>query len=122
MANETRWRRPSVSFDAPPFQKDGRHLAHPGISIEQSAGGRAILCDCHCGPMYYFPVSLKAQDDFVMCWVSECGRCYNKSLGYFHLRPTRPTLSRVDEDTRSMALCLGGHLKTGHRWSVQNRP
>jgi len=65
MANETRWRRPSVSFDAPPFQKDGRHLAHPGISIEQSAGGRAILCDCHCGPMYYFPVSLKPQDDFV---------------------------------------------------------
>jgi hypothetical protein len=21
--------------------------------------------------------------DFVMGWVSECGRCYNESLGYF---------------------------------------
>jgi len=61
MANETRRRRPSVSFDAPPFQKDGLHLAHPGISIKQAAGGRAVLCDCHCGPMYCFPVFPRAQ-------------------------------------------------------------
>jgi hypothetical protein len=67
--------------------------------------GRDILCDCHCGPMYYFPVSLTPEGDFVMCWVSECGRCYKKLLEYFHLRATRPTLERINEDTRSMALC-----------------
>jgi hypothetical protein len=105
MGNETRWPRPSVSVDAPLFQKSGLHLAHPGIYIEEEAGSRAVLCDCHCGPMYYFPVSLMPDDDFVMCWVSDCGRCYNKSLGYFHLRTTRPTLGRIDEDTRGMAIC-----------------
>jgi hypothetical protein len=68
-------------------------------------GGRAVLCDCHCEPMYYFPVFLGPKSDFVMCWVSDCGRCYNESLGYFHLRTTRPTPERVDEDTRRMALC-----------------
>jgi hypothetical protein len=35
MGNETRWHRPSVSFDAPPFQKAGLHLAHPGIYLEE---------------------------------------------------------------------------------------
>ena len=75
------------------------------FTSKRHLGGRAVLCDCHCGPMYYFPVSLMPMDDFVMCWVSECGRCYNKSLGYFHLRTTRPTRERIDEDTRSMALC-----------------
>jgi hypothetical protein len=68
-------------------------------------GSRAVLCDCHCGPMYHFPVSLMAKSDFVMCWVSECGRCYNESLGYFHLRTTRAGPERIHEDTRRMALC-----------------
>ena len=112
MGNETRRPRPSVSFDAPPFQKGGPHLAHPGIYIEEEAGSRAVLCDCHCGPMYYFPVSLMPKGDFVMCWVSDCGRCYNKSLGYFHLRTMRPILGRIDEDTRSMALCPNEHCPT----------
>jgi hypothetical protein len=66
---------------------------------------RAVLCDCHCGPMYYFPVSLVLNSDFVMCWVSECGCCYNRSSGYFHLRTTRATPERTDEDTRRMTLC-----------------
>jgi hypothetical protein len=105
MGNETRWPHPSVSSDAPPFQKSGVHLAQPGIYIEEEVGSRAVLCDCHYGSMYYFPVSLMPKDDFVMCWVSDCGRCYNKSLGYFHLRATRPTLGRIDEGTRSMTLC-----------------
>jgi hypothetical protein len=75
-------------------------------------GARVVLCDCHCGPMYYFPVSLMPNSDFVMCWVSDCGRCYNKSLGYFHLRTTRPTLGRIDEDTRSMAFCRNENCPT----------
>jgi hypothetical protein len=105
MGNETRWPRSSVSFDDAPFQKGGLHPAHPGIEIEEEVGGRAVLCDCHCRPMYYFPVSLMPEGDFVMCWVSECGRCYNKSLGYFHLRITSPAQERIDEDTRNMAPC-----------------
>jgi hypothetical protein len=104
MGNKTQ-RLPSVSSEGASFQKRDPHLTHPGIDIEEAVGGREILCDCHCGPMYYFPVSLTPTDDFVMCWVSECGRCYNKSLGYFYLRATRSTLERINEDTRSMALC-----------------
>jgi hypothetical protein len=104
MGNDTR-QRPSVSSEGPLFHKGGLHLADPGINTEEAVDGRDILCDCHCGPMYYFPVSLTPEGDCVMCWVSECGRCYNKSLGYFHLRATRPTLERINEDTRSMALC-----------------
>jgi hypothetical protein len=112
MGNETRWPRPSVSFDAPPFKKGGLHLAHPGIYIEEKVDSRAVLCDCHCGPMYYFPVSLMPKGDFVLCWVSDCGRCYNKSLGCFHLRTTRPTLGRIDEDTRSIAPCPNENCPT----------
>jgi hypothetical protein len=111
MGNETR-RRPSVSSEGPLFQKRGLHLADPGINIEGAVDGRDILCDCHCGPMYYFPVSLTPTGDFVMCWVSECGRCYKKSLGYFHLRATRPTLDRINEDTRSMTLCPNENCPT----------
>jgi hypothetical protein len=77
----------------------------PAFSPGAFVGGRAVLCDCHCEPMYYFPVFLWPKADFVMCWVSDCGRCYNKSLGYFNLRTTRLTLGRIDEDTRTMALC-----------------
>ena len=109
MGNETRWPRPPVS---PPLQKGGPHLAHLGIYIEEEAGSRAVLCDCHCGPMYYFPVSLMPQGDFVMCWVSDCGRCYNKSLGYFRLRTARPTSGRIDEGTRSMAPCPNENCAT----------
>jgi hypothetical protein len=112
MGNETRWRCPSVSSEGPPFEKDGLYLAHPGIYVEEEGGSRAILCDCHNGPMYYFPVSLMSKGDFVMCWVSDCGRCYNKSSGYFHLHATSPTLGRIDEDTRSMALCPNENCPT----------
>jgi hypothetical protein len=77
MGNETRWPRSAVSFDALPSQKGGLHPARSGVYTEEEVGGRAVLCDCHCGPMYYFPVSLMPKSDFVMCWVSECGprRC-----------------------------------------------
>jgi hypothetical protein len=112
MGNEARRRRPSASSDCPSFQESGLHLAHLVINREEAVGGRDILCDCHCGPMYYFPVSLTPTGDFVMCWVSECGRCYNKSLGYFHLRTTRPTLERINEHTRSMALCPNENCPT----------
>jgi hypothetical protein len=118
MGNETRWRRPSVSSEGPPLQKGGLHPAHPGVYIEEASGGRAVLCDCHCGPMYYFPVSLMPEGDFVMCWVSECGRCYNKSLGYFHLRTTSPTLGRIDEGTRTMALCPNEHCPTDSSMAI----
>jgi hypothetical protein len=110
MGNETR--RRSVSSETPSFHKGGLHLADPGNNIEDAVDGRDILCDCHGGPMYYFPVSLTPTGDFVMCWVSECGRCYNKSLGYFHLRPTRQTLERINEDTRRMALCPNENCPT----------
>jgi hypothetical protein len=72
------------------------------LSPDVLVGGRAILCDCHCGPMYYFPVSLMLEGDFVMCWVSDCGRCYNNALGYFNLRTTRPAVARIDGGTRSV--------------------
>jgi hypothetical protein len=32
-----------------------------------------------------FAFSLLPKADFVVCRVSECGRCYMKSLGYFYL-------------------------------------
>jgi hypothetical protein len=81
----------------------------PGVLV----GGRAILCDCHSGPMYYFPVSLAPEGDLVMCWVSDCGRCYNKSSGYFNLCLTRRTVGRIDEDTRSTVLCSNGSCAKG---------
>jgi hypothetical protein len=118
MGNETRWCRPSVSSEGPPLQKGGLHLARPRIYIDEAVGGRAVLCDCHCGPMYYFPLSLMPEGDFVMCWVSDCGRCYNKSLGYFHLRTTRPTLRRIDEHTRCMALCPNAHCPTDNSMAI----
>jgi hypothetical protein len=112
VGSETRRRRPSVSTEGPSFQKGGVHLACPGINSEEALHGRDILCDCHCAPMYYFPVSLTPTGDFVMCWVSECGRCYNKSLGYSHLRTTSSTPERINEDTRSMALCPNENCPT----------
>lgn len=118
MGNETRRRRPSVSFDAPPLRKAGLHFAHPRIDLEEAVGDRAVLCDCHREPMYYFPVSLMPKGDFVMCWVSECGRCYNKTLGYFHLRTTSPTLGRVNEDTRSMAFCPNENCPTSRSMAI----
>jgi DNA-directed RNA polymerase subunit M/transcription elongation factor TFIIS len=75
-------------------------------------GGRAVLCDCHCEPMYYFPVFLRPKGDFIMCWVSDCGRCYNKSLGYFKLRTTSRSRGRIVENTRSMALCPNENCPT----------
>ena len=66
MGNETRWPRSSVALDAQAFQEGGLHLAHPGIHIEEEVGGRVVLCDCHSGPMYYFPISLTAKGGFVM--------------------------------------------------------
>ena len=105
MGYEARWRRRYVPSESSLFQNNVLPLADPGIDVAEPVDGRAPLCDCHRSPMYHFPVSLMPDDDFVMCWVAECGRCYNKSLGYFHLRRTRPTRPRMDERTRTMALC-----------------
>jgi hypothetical protein len=74
-------------------------------SVEEAVDDTALLCDCHCGPMYYFPVSLKSTSDFRMCWVADCGRCYGRSLGYFRLRPAKPMISRVDEGSRRIVRC-----------------
>jgi hypothetical protein len=104
MGNETRPRSP-FSSESESLPKVGVHLAHPEIDRKEAVDGRDVLCDCHGEPMYYFPVSLRSTDDFVMCWVSDCGRCYNQSFGYFHLRATTPTPKRIHEDTRSVALC-----------------
>jgi hypothetical protein len=112
MENKTRWPHPSVPFDTPPFQESGHHFAHPGTYTRQEVGGRAVLCDCHCGPMYYLRVSLTPEGDFVMCWVSDCGRCYEKSLGYFHLNTVRQTRGRIDAVTRTMALCANENCST----------
>jgi hypothetical protein len=85
---------------------------------EEAMEDRAVLCDCHLGPMYYFPVSLTSTSDFVMCWVSDCGRCYKKSLGYFRLRATRPASSRIDKASRRMARCPNQHCPTSSSMAV----
>jgi hypothetical protein len=112
--DETRWRSPSVCPQDPP--RENGPFAHP--DSHTATDGRSVLCDCHCGPMYYFPLSLIPASDFVMCWVSDCGRCYNKSLGYFRLRARRPTLSRVDEASRRMARCPGQNCPTTSSMAV----
>jgi hypothetical protein len=105
MGDESRSRRPWGSAQDPPRDNGDGYVLHPRTYIEEATNDRAILCDCHCGPMYYFPVLLKPTSDFVMCWVADCGRCYNKSLGYFRLRATRPPLSRMDETSQRIAPC-----------------
>jgi hypothetical protein len=118
MGDELRWRRPSVCAQDPPRENGEGHVVRPKAYIEEATDDRAILCDCHCGPMYHFPVSLMSTSDFVMCWVSDCGRCYNKSLGYFRLRATRPALSRIDEASRRMTRCPNQNCPTSSSMAV----
>jgi hypothetical protein len=67
---------------------------------------RVVLCDCHCARMYHEAVSILPKRGFVFCWVSDCGRYYSKSLGYFHLRtPTTASIECIDKDTRRMMRC-----------------
>jgi hypothetical protein len=105
MGDETRGRRSLVDVQDSPGEHRNAYVARPKTHIEEATDVNAVLCDCHRGPMYYFPVSLMSTSDFVMCWVADCGRCYNKSLGYFRLRAAKPTLSRVDEASRRMMRC-----------------
>jgi hypothetical protein len=118
MGDESGWHLPSGSTQDPMRETVDGYVAHPKSYIEEATNDRAILCDCHCGPMYYFPVSLKSTSDFAMCWVSDCGRCYNKSLGYFRLRATRPTLSRIDEASRRIAPCPNQNCPTSSSMAV----
>ena len=57
---------------------------------------------------------------FVMCWASDCGRYYEKSLGYFHLRTTVPTLERIDKNTHRMTLCQSENCKTGSSMAISH--
>jgi hypothetical protein len=105
MGDELRWRHPPVCAQDPPRANGVAYSVRSKAYIEEATDDRAILCDCHCGPMYYFPVSLMSTSDFVMCWVADCGRCYNKSLGYFRLGARKATISRIDEASRRMMRC-----------------
>lgn len=100
MGDESRRHPPVCALDPPlvPFE--------PHI---EGAMDSAVLCDCHCGPMYYFPVSLNSTSDFMMCWVSDCGRCYEPSLGYFSLSAAMPGFSRIEEASRRLARCENRH-------------
>jgi hypothetical protein len=80
---------------------------------------RVVLCDCHCAAMYQTAVSIMPERGFVMCWTSDCGRYYEKSLGYFHLRTTAPTtLERIDNNTRRMTRCQSESCKTGSSMAI----
>jgi hypothetical protein len=118
MGNEIRWRRPSVGAQDPPRENGDAYVVGLKTHIEAAADDATVLCDCHCEPMYYFPVSLISTSDFVMCWVSECGRCYGRSLGYFRLRPAKPTLSRVDEASRRITRCPNQNCPTSNSMAV----
>jgi hypothetical protein len=118
MGDQLRSRRPSVCAQDPPREDQDAYAVRPRTDIEEATDDRAVVCDCHRAPMYYFPVSLMSTSDFVMCWVSDCGRCYNKSLGYFRLRATKPTLSRIDEASRLMTPCPNQNCPTSSSMAV----
>jgi hypothetical protein len=118
MGDELSWRRPSIRAQGPSRENRDGHFADLKTHIEEATQDRAVVCDCHCGPMYHFPVSLISTSDFVMCWVSDCGRCYNESLGYFRLRAARPALSRIDEATRRIVRCPNQNCPTSSSMAV----
>jgi hypothetical protein len=70
---------------------------------EPIAHNRMVVCDCHCVPMYKGQLFLEQSSGSLTCWISDCGRYYASSLGYFYLRPAAP---RVDNQTRSATHCL----------------
>jgi|HubBroStandDraft_6_1064221.scaffolds.fasta_scaffold250694_1 hypothetical protein len=115
----TNSRHSSTSSEDPTSEKSNCHAAQPRICFEEALiDDRVILCDCHRQPMYYLAVSLTPESDCVMCWVSDCRRCYSKSLGYFRLRRTSPPLERIDEDTRSMVLCPNESCSTSNSMAI----
>jgi hypothetical protein len=104
----------------PPPKERNHHVAHPGPQTEEGlVEDRVVLCDCHCAAMYHTAVSIMPEDGFVMCWVSDCGRYYGKSLGYFHLRTTVPTtLERIDRNTRRMTRCQSENCTAGSPMAI----
>ena len=97
--------RPAGLSETGMTEKRSLAVADAEVGVAETAHARDILCDCHAQPMYYFPVALRHDDDFVMCWVGECGRSYNRSLGYFHLCAGRRTGERMQEKTRRRTHC-----------------
>jgi len=118
MGDELRWRRPPVGVQGPPRKNGNAWFLRPKSYIDEATDDRAVLCDCHSEPMYYFPVSLLSTSDFVMCWVSDCGRSFNKSLGYFCLRATKSAFSRIDEASRRMVRCPNQNCPTSSFMAV----
>jgi hypothetical protein len=119
--DETRWRRlPASSKDAPRQMSVIIMLHAPGIQTEEGlVEDKVVLCDCHCAAMYHTAVSIMPERGFVMCWASDCGRYYNHSLGYFHLRTTAPTtLEHIDTNTRRMTRCQSESCKTGSSMAI----
>jgi hypothetical protein len=47
---------------------------------------RVVVCDCHCVPMDSTAVICVPFGGSVVCWLSDCGRYYVRSIGYFHVR------------------------------------
>jgi hypothetical protein len=66
-----------------------------------------IVCDCHFAPMSYEAVSLLPECNFVMCWMSDCGRYYSRPLGYFCLREATVTSPKhIDKETQKALRCI----------------
>jgi hypothetical protein len=65
-----------------------------------------VVCDCHCLPMSYGVLSLAPEVDCVVCWMSDCGRYYCRSFGYFCIRPaTWNVRKHIDNETQNIMKC-----------------
>jgi hypothetical protein len=81
-----------------------------------------IVCDCHCSPMSYGVVSLVPEVDCVMCWMSDCGRYYCRSLGYFFIRPaTWKVREHIDKETQNFTKCRNARC-TAEAMALVGRP
>jgi hypothetical protein len=118
--DRTRWHPSMASSKAPPNLKKVIVMLHRRkIHTEGLMSDRVVLCDCHCAPMYHEAVSIMPNRGFVMCWVSDCGRYYSRSLGYFHLRPPMPvTFECIDKETRRMTRCLNSGCSTDSSMAI----
>jgi hypothetical protein len=82
-----------------------------------------IVCDCHFSPMSYEAVSLLPQFDCVMCWMSDCGRYYSRSLGYFCLRgETRTSPKHIDKDSQKAMRCVSTSCSVDHTVALVQSP
>jgi hypothetical protein len=87
------------------------YRVYRGFAMQHS-----VLCDCHYVPMQYQAVLLVPTGSTIRCWISDCGRYYARSLGYFHLHsPTAGTKNSIDNQTCSAKPC-GSESCTGKRF------